>query len=49
MKFFPVALVQKTVPEIRGIFVVGSNLKIPVPPFATRQSRREGASPKSEV
>jgi hypothetical protein len=27
MNFFPVALVQKTVPEIRGIFVVGSNLK----------------------
>ena len=26
MKFFPVALVQKSVPEIRGIFVVGSNL-----------------------
>jgi hypothetical protein len=26
MKFFPVALVQKTVPEIRGIFVVRSNL-----------------------
>jgi len=28
MKFFPVALVQKSVPEIRGIFVVGSNLKV---------------------
>jgi hypothetical protein len=28
MKFFPVALVQKTVPEIRGIFVVRSNLKL---------------------
>jgi hypothetical protein len=27
MKFFPVALVQKTVPEIRGIFVIRSNLK----------------------
>jgi hypothetical protein len=30
MKFFPVALVQKSVPEIRGIFVVGSNLKPPI-------------------
>jgi len=27
MKFFPVSLVQKSVPEIRGIFIVESNLK----------------------
>jgi hypothetical protein len=28
MKFFPVSLVQKSVPEIRGIFIVESNLNI---------------------
>jgi hypothetical protein len=27
MKFFPVSVVQKSVPEIRGIFIVESNLK----------------------